>query len=153
MGWRGRKGDRPGCHYLKCNSRKSMNICHEMLLLKLMFYCQIQISFVSLYLILLLPFSPSYCLRESFPPFCSMLQHANAISTRKRWERRAANTFIYYFEFLQFVTLSSSFSANSIQMSAKNILCVLRNNFGLQSFRIKLLLKISSEQLWQAGKF
>lgn len=49
--------------------------------------------------------------------------------------RKAAltNTFIYYSEFLQLVKHFSSFSADSVQMSAKNILCVLGNDkFGFQ---------------------
>lgn len=54
------------------------------------------------------------------------------------------NTFIYYSEFLQLVKHFSSFSADSVLMSAKNILCVLGNDkFEFQSFKLKLMLKIS----------
>lgn len=126
-------------------------------LLSTFFFSMRYRSFISVHLFLLLHLFPFPLIlawgKDFFPPFSSMLWHANAIFSNAYFQHKIlekkkkaffTNTFICYFEFLWFVTLSSSFSADSVQMSSKNILYMLGNdNFGFQSFKLKLMLKIS----------
>lgn len=86
-----------------------------------------------------------------FPPCYSMLMPFPPENTGGK--KPLLQTPSYVTWFFYDLSHSSSFSADSTQMSAKNILCVLSNNSGFPSFKLKLMLKISSEQLWQAGNF